>query len=179
MSKTDVSISAGWANLIGVAVIPVFAVMVLLPHWLIWGSAALIDDILGVFRPLIILPVFVVSILVHEALHGIGYVWFGRLPWSAVQFGFHWRALAPYARCKEQLSAIAYRGAIFLPGLMLGVIPSILGVIFGLGWLSLYGVLMLIAAGGDFLILWVIRRVAAKAQVLDHPTRLGCWVMTD
>jgi len=33
------------------------------------------------------------------------------------------------------------------------------------------------AAGGDLLVLWVIRNVDARAMVQDHPSRAGCLVV--
>ena len=178
LTKVDVSISARQANMMALALIPIFSVMVLAPYWLIWGGIAFVGDVLAVLRPAIVIPVFVASILVHEALHGIGFVWFGRLPWQAVRFGFQWQALAPYAHCTAPLSAAAYRGAVLLPGVVLGVIPALISVIFGLGGLAIYGIIMLMAAGGDFVIFWVIRRVPASATILDHSERPGCWILT-
>jgi hypothetical protein len=177
--KVDVSISAGQATKMALALIPIFAVVVLVPHWLIWGGISFVGDVLAVLRPIIVIPVFIISVFVHEALHGLGFVWFGHLAWRDVRFGFHWKALAPYAHCQAPLSAGAYRGAVLLPGLMLGVIPALIGVIIGLGGLSIYSIIMLMAAGGDFVILWVIRCVPASSLVLDHAERPGCWILTD
>ena len=160
------------------ALIPIFTVMVIGPYWLIWGGIAFVADLLAVLRPVIVIPVFVASILVHEALHGIGFVWFGHVPWRAVRFGFHWKALAPYAHCQAPMSAAAYQAALLLPGLVLGLIPALIGVVSGSAGLSIYGIFMLMAASGDFVILWVIRHVPAGTTILDHSERPGCWIIT-
>jgi hypothetical protein len=49
--------------------------------------------------------------------------------------------------------------------------------LFGNLWLVLLGGLFILAAGGDFLILWSIRGVDKDALVEDHPTRAGCYVL--
>jgi hypothetical protein len=43
------------------------------------------------------------------------------------------------------------------------------------GW-TVYGVIFLIAAAGDFIVLWVLRGVPGDVLVEDHPTRAGCYV---
>ncbi len=174
--KNDRSISTGLAYTIAVGFIPIAAVIVLLPYWLIWRSNSFSFTIrLGLVDLLPLVSVGVLSIAAHEAIHGLGAVWFGRVPRSALHFGIQRRTLTPYTNCLVPVSASAYRKAIALPGLVLGALPAALGIILGIGWLSLYGLLMMVAAGGDLAILWAIRKVSAEALVMDHPERAGCW----
>ena len=35
------------------------------------------------------------------------------------------------------------------------------------------------AAGGDVLILWVLRAIPSDARILDHPTKVGCEVVVE
>jgi hypothetical protein len=72
----------------------------------------------------------------------------------------------------------ANRIGALMPGLLLGVAPSIAGVISGSGVLVAFGLLFTIAAGGDFLILWSLRGVRAGALVENHPERAGCDVLS-
>jgi len=44
----------------------------------------------------------------------------------------------------------------------------------GSGWLAGYSILMLAAASGDALILWILRSVSADRLVQDHPSKVGC-----
>lgn len=167
------------ANIVGLVLIPILAVLVLGPYWLIWGGVDFLNGVLGLFRPALVLSVLIVSVVIHEALHGVGFIWIGRQPRQAVRFGFQWKTLTPYAHCKSALPASAYRWAIFLPGLVLGLIPALVGISFGVVWLSLYGAIMLIAAGGDLMILWLIRSIPSTALIIDHPTRVGCWAIIE
>lgn len=64
-----------------------------------------------------------------------------------------------------------------MPGLVLGIFPSLIGIITGYGWIMLFGLLFLLAAGGDILIIWLIRNVEAGKLVKDHPTRAGCCII--
>lgn len=177
-TKTDVSISGWAANIIALIFMPVIGLLVLIPYWLIWGEIPVLNQINSLGQGVVVLVSIVVSVVIHEGLHGLGFVQFGKLPWSAVEFGFHWKAFAPYAHCESEMTARAYRGSVFLPGLILGILPSLAGLIIGNGWVVAYGVLMLMAAGGDFIILWVIRAVPATAIVVDHPSRPGCSILS-
>jgi hypothetical protein len=54
--------------------------------------------------------------------------------------------------------------------------PIMAGWITGNGWLLCFGLLFLIAASGDFLVLWLMRDIPADWMVEDHPHRAGCVV---
>jgi hypothetical protein len=72
------------------------------------------------------------------------------------------------------MRATGYRISVVLPGVGLGILPAIIGVALGLGWLTVLGAVMTGAAGGDLAVLWAIRGVAADATVRDHPSKPGC-----
>lgn len=173
----DVSMSLVEANIIGGAFGLLAALACIIPHWLLWGGASLGTGLQVVFNPIIFVPAFIVSILVHEGLHALGWGLFGRVPWSAMHFGV--KDLTPFAHCREPLRATPYRIGAFFPGLILGVVPAGLGVATGSGVLTVWGSLMLALAGGDLAILWALRRVPGQALVRDHPTRAGCEVVAE
>jgi hypothetical protein len=173
----DATVSMLTANLVAIALIPIAVLLFLLPYSLIWGditSTFRIDSTVGWTAVLI----FCLSIVVHELLHAVGYIWVGGVPRTAVKFGFSWRGLAPYAHCREAMTARAYRTAVLLPGIILGVLPAIVGLLIGSFWLTLFGAIMVMAAGGDLAVLLAVRDVPATAIVRDHPTKPGCEVLT-
>jgi hypothetical protein len=101
------------------------------------------------------------------------------VPWSAIRFGFFWRSLTPYAHCTAPLPATAYRWGTALPGLVTGALPVALGLATGAGVVLVLGTVLLTAAAGDALVLWAIRDVPGRARVLDHPSKVGCYVLAD
>lgn len=120
---------------------------------------------------------FVASIVVHELIHGLAWAIAGRKAFSAVKFGFQWKTITPYAHLKEPIEVNAYRIGAFLPGLLLGILPYLVSLATGNAYLFWFGLLNTAAAGGDFLILWLIRSVQAGRQVEDHPSNAGCYVL--
>jgi hypothetical protein len=120
---------------------------------------------------------FALSVVVHELIHGVTWVLATRRTWSAVKFGFQWKTLTPYAHIKEPTEVNAYRIGAFMPGNYSGhpaLYPFLDHGEFNLLWFSL---LNTTAAGGDWLILWMIRNVKAGTLVEDHPTNAGCYVL--
>jgi hypothetical protein len=175
----DATISMRAANLIAIALLPLFVAVLVLPFWGLWGAAALGADFRSVARLHILIPLFALLVVAHELLHAAGFLYFARVRREDIRFGMNWRALSPYAHCKAAVRARAYKGAVLLPGLLLGVLPNLIGLATGNGWLLLWGFFMAIAAAGDLAILWAIRRVPGDAIVRDHPSRAGCQVLRD
>ena len=66
-----------------------------------------------------------------------------------------------------------------MPGLLLGIVPMVVGVVIGSGWLLFFGAISTLAAGGDMLILWLLRGVPGHRLVEDHPTNAGCFVLRE
>ena len=158
------------AQLISFVLVVPFAALSVVPHGYFWG---LPDEDLF---PLSVLGAMIGSIVIHEALHGLGYYWAGA-DRSDIEFGFNWSGLVPYAHCAVPLRANPYRVAIALPGLVLGVLPLVLGLSLGRWWLTAYAFLMLLAAAGDTLLLWIMRGVSGDAWMQDHPSKMGCLVL--
>lgn len=144
-------------------------------HYLVWQAFSGSDVLGWAIGPL--LAAFAVSIVVHEALHLLGFALFGRAPLRSLKIGISWAAMMPFAHCSVPLECTAYRAACALPGVALGVLPWAAGVAVGSGGLSVYGAVMLGAAMGDALVIWVIRGVPAGQFVLDHPSAVGCHVI--
>ena len=173
----DATISMTAANLIAIGLLPLFVATLLLPYLGLWGVAALGAGFRSVARLQVLIPLFAALVVIHELLHATGFLLFAKVGRKDIRFGVNWRALSPYAHCKAAVGARAYKWAVALPGLVLGVLPNAIGLVTGSGWLLLWGFFMVIASAGDIAILWAIRRVPAVAVLRDHPSRAGCQVL--
>jgi hypothetical protein len=169
----------GKANLIGIALLPLWVAGIFVPYVLLWGLPALAHGFYHGLLTLVSIPVFIVLVFLHERLHGAGYRLFGEVEKQEIMFGMNWRSFSPYIHCLVPVTAAQYRMAVALPGLLLGVMPAVAGIVSGAGWLCFWGFLMTVAAGGDAAVLWAIRNVGADVLVRDHPTRAGCEILQD
>ena len=178
-SVRDLSVSFARVHLLALPLLPLLVVPILAPYWLVWGWGPVPEGFKQFVHPLAFFPVVLGSIVVHELLHGLGFIWFGRVPWRQIRFGVKWKGLVAYAVAVSPVTAKAYRLAGSFPGLMLGVLPGLGAIITGNGWLLIYGLLMTISAVGDLIILWNTRSIDCDALVLDRSDRAGCWVLDD
>jgi len=172
-TKRDLSISMARANIIVAFIsIPVVILQFIIFLWLHGVEGLSIRS-----NALILVAAVVLGVAVHELIHGLSWVIFGDKSFSAIKFGFQWKTFTPYAHLKEPVEVNAYRLGGFLPGFILGILPYILSLLLGSGELFWFSLIHTSAAGGDWLILWLLRHVKAGAQVEDHPTNAGCYVL--
>ena len=77
-------------------------------------------------------PVLVLlSIPVHELLHGLGWLPACKNGWKSIRFGVMWSSLTPYCNCKEPMNVKSYYRGLLLPFSVLGILPSIAAVVTG------------------------------------------------
>lgn len=116
--------------------------------------------------------IFVLTVFIHEVLHGVGWSFGAKAGFKSIYIGMMWESLTPYCHCKEPLTPGKYIFGCILPVLILGAGVYVIAFITGstlLLWVSLLNTL---AAGGDLLIAWYARKYQT-GYVLDHPTDCG------
>lgn len=161
-----------------VGILPPLAALAVV-YGLVWGWTALGNGGLALIEPLWrFLLIFLGGVLAHEALHGLAWRIAGAERGS-VSFGFQVKTLTPYAHSDAPMSARAYRIGAITPGLILGAIPAVVGLALGAGATFWFGLFFTLAAGGDALILWLLRGVSPDRLVKDHPTKPGCLVLPE
>ena len=173
----DLSISLARANVYTLAVSLPLVGLMLLAYLGLSPAGVAPTAALTLPSALLFLVLVVAGILAHEAIHGLAWALFGRLPLRRIRFGFQASTLTPYAHAVDPLTARAYRIGAVLPALLLGGLPFVVGTVIGSASLALFGMIFVFAAGGDVLILWLIRGVDPRALVQDHPSRAGCIVL--
>jgi hypothetical protein len=155
-----------------------FAVAELLVFAAVWGFEP-VKAASDILLPWYFVPLFAVGIILHELIHGVSWMLAAQLPFSNMKFGFQRTTLTPYAHCTVPIKKTAYIIGTLMPAIVLGVIPFMIAVVSGNGWMLIFGILFTFAAAGDFLIVWLIRSVGWKALVEDHPENAGCYVYDD
>lgn len=160
-----------------IPVLPVVLPLVTAYIWR-WGGAAFWDGFNALFANfLVFIVVFFVGVIVHELIHGFAWMLLGRKPFGVIKFGFQLKTLTPYAHCTVPLPLTPYRWGAAMPGIVLGILPAMIAIFNGNGFLLAFGLLFTVAAGGDMLILWLIRHVEGSKLVEDHPTNAGCYIL--
>jgi hypothetical protein len=169
-----------WANVISLGLfIPIIFIPSAFFIW-IWDIELLINGF-GIFvsRPLIFLAGFFGLIILHELIHGLTWQWISGINRDEIEYGFKWKILTPYAHVKIPIELQSYRWGAAMPGILLGLLPTILGLALGNGLIFLIGLIMTAAAGGDILILFLLRNDSSPAFVEDHTDNAGCYVLVE
>ncbi len=169
----------GKANVFAIALMAPLAAALTALFIARWGWPLLNRGISDFFDLRVAVPVIIAGIFVHEALHAVGWALASGRPMRAIAMGFQLRSLSPYAHPRDPMCARDYRIGAAMPGLVLGIIPAALAIMFGWPAILIVGILFTIAAGGDALVLWLIRDVPGDRLIADHPTRAGCIVLED
>jgi hypothetical protein len=97
--------------------------------------------------------IFILAIILHEALYGFTWMWAGKLRLSDIKYGIIWKALMPYAHSKKPLSKRAYQLGAVTPGIVVGVVPYLLALAIGSSDLAFIGIVMTVSAAGD---VWIL-----------------------
>jgi hypothetical protein len=171
----DLSVPMGRVQLL---VLPfIFAsLLLMIPYALIWGLEAFSTAWLSFFDSLWFLPILFGGIVVHELLHAITWKYLAGLRWNEMKLGFQWKTLTPYAHAKKPMKITPYRWGAVMPALVLGFLPYFISLSTGIGEFFVFGVMFITAAGGDFWILYVLRKEPRQNWVADHPENAGCIV---
>lgn len=156
---------------------PVVAIY-LLAYALLWPGNLSLDAFRNAMpdNPLWILAILAGGIILHEGLHGITWALFCKKGFLSIHFGFMTQLLAPYCHCTEPLPLRTYIAGGLMPGIIMGILPPIYALAEGsMGWLLL-GIFFSFAAGGDFAMMGLLRKLPRGSLVRDHPSELGCFV---
>lgn len=181
----ELTIGAMEANLYAlVFVIPILLVFGL-PYFLLWHEKLSFNNMVVfmdawsewfLLSPLLIIIVMGTGILLHELIHGITWSFFCKEGYRSIRYGVMWEFLTPYCHCKEPLALRPYLLGAVMPAVLLGFVPSIYGIISGSMLWLLFGLTFTLAAGGDFIMIWMLRKESKESLVQDHPTKIGCIV---
>ena len=172
--EVDLTVSTKKANKLAIIYSLPFIVFFLALYLLIYRSGVTLGSDYAI-RYLIFIIVFLLAIFVHELIHGVTFSIFSKNHWKDIDFGMVWADFTPYCTCIGTVKKNQYLLAILMPFLVLGVLPAIIGTILGEFIIVVFGLFMMLGAGGDLLIAYMILRYQNKKDVLylDHPTEVG------
>jgi hypothetical protein len=141
---------------------------------LIWGFPAFAlawkEFLMQYFRLAIVI---LTGMALHEGIHAIVWAAYCKNGFRSVKFGVNWRNLSPYVQCNEDMLLRHYTYGVLMPGVVLGILPGVISVITGNGWLLCFGIFFISGAAGDFLSYTKLRLFKREDSVRDHPEHLG------
>lgn len=173
--KKEYTMTSGEANKKALLFILPIILIAAGPYFMIWEFNFEKAD--GGFGEWSFLVVFLVGIIVHELIHGLCSVLYAKHGFKSVRFGVMWKTLTPYCHCKEPLTAKQYRVVALMPSVILGILPVVYSWLVGDYRYLLFGGALLLGGAGDFLIVWMMRKLKKDDLVKDHPDKIGFRVL--
>ena len=168
--EKDVTISSGKAMVLGVICALPFIIILGLCYRFMLIERAYLLEISGIWFYVMFIAIIVVSVMIHELLHGIGWAISSGKGWSVVRFNIN--AMMPSCACKTALTLGQYLVGVLLPFLVLGT-GSVVFLFLYPGTVSVLSMAVnFVAAGADLLIALRVMREKG-ALIVDHPTQAG------
>lgn len=176
--KEEITVTLLQANLYSLPIIILLMGIMITSYLLLWSKEAFLEGFRG-FRYFYTYLMLILGFFLHEVIHLLAYRFLGKVPGNKIHIGFQFKSLTPYAHCNQPISLTAYRWSALLPGILMGLLPGMFFLINGNAYLFLLAAIFTIAAGGDFLLVWLLRNIPATALVLDHPEKAGCIILNE
>lgn len=186
-NRVKITMSASKANVYSILIILPIFIIYYIPYYLINFTDSTIPDFKNSINtitleygflglPLLIIGVTIIGIVVHELIHGIFWSYFAKNGYKSIKFGIVWKAISPYCHCREPLLVKEYIIGAIMPGVILGLIPTIYSIINDNLEIFAFGTFFTLAAGGDIILIYLLRNEKMNSRVQDHPSEVGCYV---
>ena len=114
--------------------------------------------------------------VVHELVHGLVWSFFTPRHFKDVEFGVMMQYVTPYCACTAPLKKGPYIAGALAPLFAVGVLPAAVAILTGSFPLLMLGLVMILAAAGDMMIVKNIlthKSGARETLYMDHPTQAG------
>jgi hypothetical protein len=182
--KEELTIDMAKAQLLSLIYFLPGAMLFGLPFYFIWAADYNLETIIEMVPKSIgvggaiffICTVLMGGIVLHELIHGLTFALFAKQGFKSIKFGVMWAFLTPYCHCKEPLLVKHYILGALMPGLVMGILPMAVALMTGNLLVFGFGLFFTLAAGGDFMIVNLLRQVKFDALVIDHPSKIGCYL---
>ena len=118
-------------------------------------------------------------IVVHELIHGAGFMLVGKAKKEDIKFGSLLCHGMFYCHSEKPLGVRAYIITLLLPVLLTGFIPFLFIMFSGSFFWAIFAVFAISSGAGDMIMAWELRKLPNDAVVLDHDKLPGYYILYD
>ena len=154
------------ANVLALVTAGPFAALAAALYIMKWGGVSFSLGLKGV---VLFVVFFLISIPIHEGIHGLVWGCFCKKRFKSIRFGIMKESGTPYCHCMEPLRFGGYILGCLAPFLILGIGLFLVSLFTQSSLLLLLSILNLLCAGGDTTIALMLLP-HLNAEILDHPT---------
>lgn len=125
---------------------------------------------------LILIAIYIVLLILHELIHGFGFIVFCKAKRSDISFGVKLSKGYAYCSNKKPMTRNGYRLAIILPMIITGLIPAIIcAIFFDVKWVILFAAAFS-GGSGDIAMFISTLQYSKDKMFLDHPSAPAYYV---
>jgi hypothetical protein len=117
------------------------------------------------------LVIFFLVLILHELIHGLTWMILLKKNYRIIKFGI--KCFTPYCHCKIPMNIRCYKIGVAMPFVMLGLIPWIISLFIGNGFVFYLSLLCSLSSSIDILGLYLLYKLGNDSRVLDHPEKVG------
>ena len=120
----------------------------------------------------------IVIIVIHEGLHGLGFIILAKAPRNKVKFGFHKQYFTPYCACNDYpMTKFGYISTLLLPSIIIVIATAaILFSTSNIFWSIVFS--WVVASGsGDYYMAYLVSTYESRVKFMDHPKEPGFFVL--
>ena len=151
-------------------------------HIYIWKERNFVSELSSLISAnfLIFLLILFIGYIIHALIQGLTWQLLGNNKLNAIGYGIRRKdrgSVSFNAYCKEPMELKTYKIGIAMPGIILGILPAVLGIFTGNYLVFIFGLFGVLYSGENILVLWLLREVKADSLVKSHPKRVGFYVI--
>lgn len=180
--KKDYSVSDIEASIYPqIITLPFIGILVRLNIY-IWKEQNFLNELFSFISTNFIIFILILFIgdIIHVLIQGLIWQLFGNNKSNTIRYGIRRTtrgSVSFQAYCKEPIELKTYKLGITIPGIILGLLPAVLGLFTGHSFVFVFGLFGILYSGEDILILWLLRNVEADCLVKTHSKKAGCYVI--
>ena len=171
MKNHKFTLGIGKANMYSLILMIPLIVIYLMVFISVWGNEKL--NVLEEHNVGVLIITAVIGIAFHEIIHGLTWIILTQNRISSLKFGFSWKFMTPFCHYRKSIKVRFYRVGIVMPLIILGILPSVIALVTGNGFLYLWGIFFTCIATGDIIVLFMLRKLSAEEYVFDHSKKMG------
>ena len=167
-----------WGNLIELALFAIFAAIVSFIYYTLWGNpfqgATFNQGIIEILKGVCVGFAFAVIMaglyVAHEMLHGI--IW---SRYTDVKISLTMTmSIGRLCYCEKPIMLKNYIFGLLLPTIILGLIPTVIGIVTGMLLITCFGAAILAAnSGGHLYILFLLKNTKDTDFIQDMDSKIG------
>lgn len=128
---------------------------------------------------ILIIAIFIVGLAMHEGLHAVAALLFGKCGREDIKFGVNLMQGMLYCHIEKPITAKSYKIMLLIPAIVTGLIPLIIVTFLGNIFLIIVFCMLLCGGAADFIMFARLQKLDNSTLIMDHPLAPAFYALYD